>query len=152
SHELSAVTIVAVSFGVVITTGLWWTYFGHFAASAESRLRGHDDPVLAASDAYSYLHLLLVAGIIVFAVGARALGEHAGQPMPAALRLALCGGVALYLLGLAVVRRRLAGDWGVERLAGSALLIGVFAVTGGLAAWALACVVAALLALVCGVE
>ena len=48
---------------------LWWVYFDRVAPAAEQRLREHGDPVLAASDAYSYLHLLLVAGIIVFAVG-----------------------------------------------------------------------------------
>jgi low temperature requirement protein LtrA len=78
SHALDGVTVTAVSLGVAITAGLWWTYFGRFAATAEERLRAHADPVLAASDAYSYLHLLLVAGIIVFAVGARALAQHAG--------------------------------------------------------------------------
>src|SRR5439155_13131030 len=37
-----------------ITLELWWTYFDSSAASAEERLRSHDDPVLAAADAYSY--------------------------------------------------------------------------------------------------
>ena len=55
---------------------MWWTYFDRFAATAEERLREHDDPVLAAADGYSYLHLLIVAGIIMFAVGVRVLVRH----------------------------------------------------------------------------
>ena len=64
------------SLGLLITIGLWWTYFDRFAQVAEARLREHDDPVLAAADAYSYLHLLLVAGIIVFAVGRQVRGPR----------------------------------------------------------------------------
>lgn len=61
--------VLAVVLGVLLTVGMWWTYFDSSALSAERRLREHRDPVLAASDAYSYLHLLLVAGIIIFAAG-----------------------------------------------------------------------------------
>lgn len=59
--------------GLLITVGMWWTYFEGFAARAEERLREHDDPVLAAADGYSYLHLVIVAGIITFAVAVTAL-------------------------------------------------------------------------------
>src|SRR5262249_45009699 len=110
------------------------------------------DPVLAASDAYSYLHLLVVAGIIVFAVGARALGHHAADPLPEAPRLALCGGVAGYLLGLAAFSRRLVGQWGSDRIAAAGLVLVCFALTQHLAAWAVALLVAALLAALCANE
>ena len=53
--------------------------------------------MLAASDAYSYLHLLLVAGIIVFAVGMKDALADVGEPLGDAARLALTGGIALYL-------------------------------------------------------
>src|SRR4051812_41015985 len=70
-RPLDAGVVAAVALGLTITVALWWIYFDRFAATAERRLREHDDPVLAAADAYSYLHLLLVAGIIVFAVGVK---------------------------------------------------------------------------------
>jgi low temperature requirement protein LtrA len=69
-RELDTELVAAVTLALLITVGMWWTYFDSFAATAEERLRAHDDPVLAAADAYSYIHLVLVAGIIVFAVGA----------------------------------------------------------------------------------
>jgi len=81
--------IAAVGFGVLITIGLWWTYFDRFAAVAREQLRTHNDPVLAAADGYSYLHLALVAGIIVFAVGMRLATHRAGTPLSDAGRLAL---------------------------------------------------------------
>ena len=69
--QLDLRLIVAVTLCLLITVGLWWMYFDRFARMAEERLRSSRDPVLAASDAYSYLHLVIIAGIIVFAVGAR---------------------------------------------------------------------------------
>jgi low temperature requirement protein LtrA len=88
-RPLDADLITAVSLALLITIGLWWTYFDRFAATAADRLRDHRDPVLAAADAYSYLHLVLVAGIIVFAVGAKYAVAHVASPLSAGARLAL---------------------------------------------------------------
>ena len=49
------------------------------------------------ADGYSYLHLVLIAGIILFAVGMRLATHHPGDPLASGPRLALCSGVALYL-------------------------------------------------------
>ncbi|MBV9000363.1 MAG: low temperature requirement protein A, partial [Solirubrobacterales bacterium] len=68
-RSLDAELVVAVALGLLITVAMWWTYFEGFAETAAKRLREHDDPVLAAADGYSYLHLVIVAGIITFAVG-----------------------------------------------------------------------------------
>jgi low temperature requirement protein LtrA len=101
--------------------------------------------VLAAADAYSYLHLILVAGIIVFAVGVKVAVAHPDDPLPEGARLALCGGVAGYLAGLVAFRLRLLGgiDW--NQLAGAAGAIAVFAVAGGAHAWVTAAILAVLL-------
>jgi low temperature requirement protein LtrA len=150
--HLSAELIAAVTLTLAITIGMWWTYFDRFAATAEERLREHEDPVLAAADGYSYLHLLIVAGIITFAVGVRVLVTHVGAPLASAPRLALCGGVALYLLGHVGFRWRLAGALEREKVAVAVALLVVYAVGGGLADWLLAALVAALLAALCAVE
>jgi low temperature requirement protein LtrA len=144
--------IAAVTLALAITIAMWWTYFDRFASTAEERLRVHDDPVLAAADGYSYLHLLIVAGIITFAVGVRVLVRDVGVPMAAAPRLALCGGVALYLVGHVGFRWRLAGGIQREKLAAAVALMIVYALGGGLAAWLLAAVVAVLVAALCAIE
>ena len=126
--HLGAELIAAVTLALLITIGMWWTYFDRFAATAEERLREHDDPVLAAADGYSYLHLLIVAGIITFAVGARVLVRHFGVSIPDAPRLALCGGVALYLVGHVGFRWRLSGELEHEKLAVAAALLVLYAV------------------------
>ena len=151
-EHLSAEVVTAVTLALAITIGMWWTYFDRFATTAEERLEEHDDPVLAAADGYSYLHLLIVAGIITFAVGVRVLVRDVGEPMASAPRLALCGGVALYLLGHAAFRWRLSGSLEYEKVAVAAALLVLDAVTGGLSAWALAAAVAVLLGALCVVE
>ena len=78
-------------------------------------MRVHHDPVLAAADAYSYLHLVMIAGIIVFAAGAKLAIAAVEDSLDDAARLALCGGVALYLAGHAAFRWRLFGWPGPSR-------------------------------------
>jgi low temperature requirement protein LtrA len=149
---LSAAVVAAVMFGILVTIGLWWTYFERLAAAAQERLREHDDPVLAASDAYSYLHLPLVAGIIIFAAGVKLVIGDAASPLPAPARLALCGGVALYLLAHAAFLLRLLGALSVERLVASGALLVLYFVGGNLPAWSVVGVVSVLLAALCALE
>jgi low temperature requirement protein LtrA len=144
--------VAGVGLGLLITVAMWWTYFDRFATIAEDRLRTHDDPVLAAADAYSYLHLVLVAGIIVFAVGVKLAIHAVGEPLGDAARLALCGGVALYLVGHVAFGLRIAGSVGVEKLVAAAALLVLYAVGGGLAAWALAGAVTVVLVAMCAYE
>ncbi len=49
SRPLSPTRLVAVTLGLLTTVGMWWTYFDNLAATAEARLREHEDPVLAAA-------------------------------------------------------------------------------------------------------
>jgi low temperature requirement protein LtrA len=151
-EPLDAGLVAAVTLGLLIAIGLWWTYFDRFAAVAEARLREHDDPVLAAADSYSYLHLLLVAGIIIFAAGIKYVVRAADDPLHTAPRLALCGGVALYLIGHLAFRWRMTGEVRYEKAATAGLVLVVFAVGGEMAAWLLTGVVALLVAGLCGVE
>jgi low temperature requirement protein LtrA len=138
-RALTAGTVAAASFALLTTVGLWWVYFDRSATMAEEQLRKHDDPVIAAADAYSYLHVLLVAGIIVFAVGAREAAAHAASPLSTGARLALCGGAAAYLVGIVAFRWRLGArltpiDGGL--LATSAVCLGLMLGPDSFDAWA----------------
>jgi low temperature requirement protein LtrA len=146
-HELNGELVAGVTLSLLVTIGLWWTYFGHVADAAEERLRTHHQPVLAAADGYSYIHLLLVAGIIVFAVGAKHAVENVADPLSDPARLALCGGVALYLIGLAGFTLRMLGTVSAEKLLAALGALVVFAVGSDLPAWATAALVAAILGL-----
>ena len=146
-HELNGELVAGVALSLLVTIGLWWTYFGQVADAAEERLRTHDQPVLAAADGYSYLHLLLVAGIIIFAVGAKNAVEHVADPLSDPARLAFCGGVALYLAGHAAFVLRMMRSLNVNTLLAALACLVVFAVGADLAAWATAALVVAVLGL-----
>src|SRR4051794_4583939 len=151
-QEVDAALIAAVVFAVLTTIGLWWAYFDVAATEAEDRLRTHDDPVLAAADSYSYLHLLLVAGIIVFAVGVKAVVHDVHHELGDGARLALCGGVALFLAGHAAFRLRLLRDLNVPRLVAALAALVLFLVSAHLEAWAVAGLLALVVAAMCGWE
>jgi low temperature requirement protein LtrA len=151
-ERFDAELIAMVGLGLLITVALWWTYFDRFAAIAEERLRSHHDPVLAAADAYSYLHLVLVAGIIVFAVGVKLAVHDVREPLHDATRLALCGGVALYLVGHVAFGLRMVGSVGWEKLVAAAALLVLYAVGADMPAWTLAGAVTVLLWLMCALE
>ncbi len=103
--------------------------------------------MLAASDGYSYVHLLVVAGIIVFAVGTKLAitGASPGQ-------LAMCGGVAVYLLGLTAFAWRLLGTIEWARTATAIVLFALCPIADRLASWAAALIVALLIGALCVVE
>jgi low temperature requirement protein LtrA len=150
--SLDAAVVVAIALGLLVTIALWWIYFDRFAAAAEEKLRDHDEPVLAAADAYSYLHLPLVAGIIIFAVGAKLLIHDSGEPLAGAARLALCGGVALYLVAHAAFQLRIAGERAWAKLAVAAAVLVVYAAGGDLAGWAVAAAICVVLGALCVVD
>jgi low temperature requirement protein LtrA len=151
-RPIDADLIFAVALGLLATIGMWWTYFDRFAATAEARLRDHDDPVLAAADGYSYIHLVIVAGVIVFAVGMKVTIHDLGEPLPDAARLALCGGVAMYLLGNVAFRLRMVGALGYAKPAGALALVAVFALGGGLSALWVTAAATLVLAALCALE
>ena len=95
---------------------------------------------------------MLVAGIIIFAVGVKLavhdVGEHLGDPQ----RLALCGGVALYLVGHVAFRLRMVGSVGWEKLVAAAALLLLYAVGAAWPAWTLEAAITILLGAMCAVE
>jgi low temperature requirement protein LtrA len=134
---------------LLVTMGLWWVYFDRVAGLAEARLRAHSDPVLAAADGYSYLHLPIVAGIIVFAAGAKIAVHDAHEPLAEAARLALCGGVAIYLLGHMAFVARLFQISYFPRAVAAAAALALFVLTANLDAWLVAALLALILVALC---
>jgi low temperature requirement protein LtrA len=138
--------LAAVGFGLLATIGLWRTYFGPLAVDAEQRLRETDgDVVLAAADGYSYLHLLIVAGIVIFAAGVRVAIDDPTAPLSDSVRLYLCGGIAGYLLGHAAFRLRMVREVSRPELMAAALTMVVYLVGGNLNAWPSVALLAAIL-------
>lgn len=108
--------IAALVLGVAVMATFWWTYFG-LTSGAQQRLEQATGTERAhlARDAYSYLHFPLVAGIMLFAVGAHASIEHATAALPLLPAVALAGGMALFYLGDVAYRWRDHGQAPIDR-------------------------------------
>ncbi len=76
-----------------------------------------------ARDSYSYLHLPMVAGIVLFALGVKKTLEHLGDPLELVPAVGLCGGVALYLLAHVAFRLRNVGTVNRQRVVAAAVLL-----------------------------
>jgi low temperature requirement protein LtrA len=92
--------IAAAALGMVVVSALWWLYFDVAAIFARNRLMRATGLARTelARDAYSYLHLPMVAGIVFFAFALKTMIRHVGDELDAVAAVALCGGAALYLL------------------------------------------------------
>jgi low temperature requirement protein LtrA len=124
SLALGADVITGALLGIAVAAALWWAYFDVVAIVAERRLRRapREEQVRIARDSYTYLHLPMIAGIVVFAFGVKATLAHAHAHLEAVAATALCGGVALYLLALSAFKRRNIGSFNYPRLVAAAAL------------------------------
>jgi low temperature requirement protein LtrA len=91
---------------------------------------------------------------VLRAVGVKLLARdhHLGSPLQDSARLALCGGVALYLLGNVAFRLRMVGELGYEKLAIAGSLLAVYAFGAHLPAWSVAGAITLLVAALCVLE
>jgi low temperature requirement protein LtrA len=99
--ELVPNVLFAAALGIVVVCALWWLYFDVAAIFGRTRLmqaRGVEQARLALLT-YSYLHMPLVAGVVLFAFGLETALHHVDEALQTVPAAALCGGVALYLLG-----------------------------------------------------
>jgi low temperature requirement protein LtrA len=103
--------------GLMLATALWWIYFDVTAEQGEHRLQVEPEESRAglARNAYSLIHLPMVLGIVLTALGLKKVMQYAGtnsdhtlaDPMKATTLFALVGGIILYLLAHAAFRWRL---------------------------------------------
>jgi len=117
---------VAAVLGVGVAAAMWWVYFDVVALVSARRLGeaepGREQNALA-RDSYSYLHLFLVAGIVVTSFGLKATIGHTGEHLDWVTSFALLGGTAIYLLGLVAFRYRQKHTWNRNKLIFAALLV-----------------------------
>jgi low temperature requirement protein LtrA len=124
---IDATVIAAAVLAIGLGLGLWWNYFHHLSTKIErlvARRTGNDRTMLA-TQLYTYLHLAVIAGIVVAALGIettthdapewRAIGWFAA--------CALGGGIGLYLASTGFLWRRASGEWALIRMGGAALAV-----------------------------
>jgi low temperature requirement protein LtrA len=123
--ELVAGVIVAAALGIVAVSALWWLYFDVAAIFARGRLMRAQGLALhrLALHSYSYLHLPMFAGIVLFAFGLKTTLSQVGEPLDSVPAVGLCGGAALYLLGHIAFLLRTTGRVFRRRTVGATVLL-----------------------------
>jgi len=123
--SLTAGVIIAALLGLLVAVSLWWAYFDVVAIVGEQRLRRADPArqVVIARDSYTYLHLPMMAGIIVFAIGVKRTLIELHAHLAIVPATALCGGIAMYLIALSAFKRRNIGTFNTQRLLAAGVLL-----------------------------
>jgi low temperature requirement protein LtrA len=135
SRGLTTLTVLALALAFLETGALWWLYFGEVAEHSRKRIAEAEDPGGLARDAYSYLHLPIVAGIIMVAVADHLLIAHPTRALSDAGVAMMLGGPAVYLFGETLFRLRMIGSVSPKRLTVVAVLCAL-ALAGALPALA----------------
>jgi low temperature requirement protein LtrA len=134
--------IAGAVLGLAVVTSFWLAYFDFFPLRVQQMLddRSGAERTALARDIYTYLHLPMVAGIVLFAFAMKVTLAHVDDKLDTIPALGLCGGPALYLFAYVGLRLRVTRSFGGGRLiaaAACALLFPVAIVVPALAALAL---------------
>ncbi len=84
---------------------MWWLYFDLGAERGARLIAGHEQAGRVARNAYTYLHMPIVLGIIIAAVGDALLLEQWHEPASPAFIAVQCGGLMLFLIGVGLFKR-----------------------------------------------
>jgi low temperature requirement protein LtrA len=141
-ERLHADVIVASLLGLLVAMSFWLAYFDFFTIRGRQLLdeRSGEQRIAIARDIYTYLHLPMVAGIVLFAFAVKSALKHLGDELGTIEALSLCGGSALYLFAYVALRFRVARSVRGGRLVAAItclLLIPVTTVVPALVALAL---------------
>lgn len=117
--ELTAAVVAAAVLGTFLAFAMWWLYFEVVSHAVARHLVdaevGRPQNTLA-RDTYSYLHLPMIAGIVLVALGLKKTIGHVDKPLDLVPAAALLGGVSLYLGGFIGVRYRNIGGFSKQRV------------------------------------
>ncbi|WP_368904515.1 low temperature requirement protein A [Taklimakanibacter lacteus] len=142
--------VLAFLSAFVASVAMWWIYFNTGAERGTVTMTSSGDPGRLARIAYTYIHLFIIAGIIVTAVGDEFALAHPEGHADLKMAAALVGGPALYLIGTLLFRRAITGRLPKVQLLAVVALVALFALSGvfspvllSLATTAVLCIVAA---------
>ncbi len=145
--------VAAVVAAFVGSVTLWWIYFGTIADQATRHFEEVANPGRMAVSAYTYLHLPIVAGIIVVAVGDELVLAHPEGHSDMRTILTVVGGPMLFLIGTLLFKVVSAiGRFPVSHVVGLGLLLVLIPLADALSPLVLAVLTTAILFVVGGVE
>ena len=122
---LTGGVVVTAIAGLTIAAAQWWAYFDVVALVAGRRFASLEGAARnrLARDSYGVLHGLLIAGIVLVALGLKKALAHTDLPLETVPAVALCGGAALYLVGHIAFRLRNVGSLNRQRVFCAVILL-----------------------------
>jgi len=148
----TATTVAAFLVAFLGSVAMWWIYFNIGAERASRNIAASGDPGRVARFSYTYLHLPLVAGIILAAVGDELVLAHPTGHTDARTSAVLLGAPAVYLLGNLMFKRATADSPAVSHMIGLALLAALIPASPALEPLAFSAATTAVLVLVAAWE
>ena len=118
TFEVDAAFVVAF----LSTVAMWWIYFNVGVHRGAHEIAAAREPGRLARHAYTYVHLVIVAGIIVSAVADEIILVHPSGHVEVSAVLAIVGGPTLFLLGNLWFKAVIWGRMPLSHLAGFVLL------------------------------
>jgi low temperature requirement protein LtrA len=121
-ERLHGDVIVAALLGLLVAMSFWLAYFDFFTIRGRQLLdeRSGEERIAIARDIYTYLHLPMVAGIVLIALGVKKTLAHTGDELTTVAASALLGGAAVYLLAHVAFRWRNVRRFSSQRLIAAA--------------------------------
>jgi low temperature requirement protein LtrA len=118
----SAESLVAFVSVLAGSIAMWWIYFHTGAEAGSERISRSSEPGRLARLAYTYLHMPIVAGIIVAAVADELVLKHPGGHSDAKTVISSIGGPLLFLSGTILFKQSFRGFLQLSHGAGIAAL------------------------------
>jgi len=145
---LSVEVVAALLLAFLSSTALWWLYFGQVAGAVLQRIRMAtlEERGQIGRDIYTYLHLPIVAGIVLVAVADELVIAHPADDLQDAGALVALGGPALFLAGLMVAAARIGHAQSRPRAAAVVALLAAVPLAAGASGLLVSALLTALLA------
>jgi low temperature requirement protein LtrA len=105
----SAETVVAFASAFVGALAMWWIYFHKGAGAGSELISKSSEPGRLARLAYTYLHMPIVAGIILSAVADELVLTHPADHSDLKTVLSAIGGPLLFLIGTILFKHTIRG-------------------------------------------
>ncbi len=125
-NEITPSSVLALLAAFVGTILFWLLYFSHGAEHGHRFISSSQQTGRIARLTYTYLHMLLVGGVVLVAVGDDLVLAHPDDPLDTTTAAIVVAAAALYLLGNLLFKRSIGRPWLRSHLLGMAALTALF--------------------------
>jgi low temperature requirement protein LtrA len=151
-QSISVDGVLGMLLAFISGVAMWWLYFDHGERVGSRAIASSPAPGHIARLAYTYVHAIIIAGIVLTSVADKEVLKHPDAAMSLATAVTVVGGPLLYLVGLIFFRWVVARELLVSHLAGVAALLALFALAFLMSPLALGALSTSVLVIVAGWE